>query len=76
MSAIDSEGIRRAIILEVTGFSFSPSSIFIASRTKSIFHFGKGDSGPFIAASTKIMGASMALNPTNACQQQNGRPSF
>ncbi len=41
MSAIESEGILLAIIAAVTRGTFSPSSILIASRTKSIFHWGK-----------------------------------
>jgi hypothetical protein len=52
MSAIESEGILLAIIAAVTRLPFSPSSIFIVSRTKSIFHRGKaGLRGAFIAAS-------------------------
>ena len=76
-SAIVSEGIRLAIIAAVTRRPFSPSIILIASRTKSIFHWGKvGLRGAFIVASTEIMRASMALNRDMRPQQRNGRPSF
>ena len=69
------QGIRLAIIAAVTGRPFSPSIIFIASRTKSIFHWGKVEAGAFIAASTEIMREPMVLNRNQNGQQRVGRPS-
>ena len=77
ISTIENEGILLAIIAAVTRRPFSTLMILIASRTKSIFHWGKvGLRGAFIAASTKRMRAPMALDRTMKGQQRNGRPSF
>jgi len=53
MSAIESEGTRPAIILAVTVWPFSSSSILFASRTKSIFHCARGGPRAIIAASNR-----------------------
>jgi hypothetical protein len=59
----ENEGILFATVVAVTVPPISPSMNLIASRTKSIFHWGKaGRRGTFIAASTDMVRASMTSN--------------
>jgi hypothetical protein len=68
--------VADTITMRISHF-FSASIILIASRTKSIFHWGKlGVRGAFIAASAEVTRAPMALNRQMLSQQRNGRPSF
>jgi hypothetical protein len=76
MSAIESEGTRLAIILAVTVWPFSSSSILFASRTKSIFHWGKvGLRGAFMAASTDSARVD-GLEPMRMLMTRNRRQAI
>ena len=66
----ENEGIRRAIIVAVTGPPISSSRNSIAPRTKSIFHWGKIGLRGALMLPRQDRARVDGLKPTNAQNQQ------